>query len=67
MKILFFPFTIALKIVESILKITGKLVAVGFGFILTAIGILLSLTIIGAIIGIPLIIIGVTMIIKGIF
>ncbi|NLY46695.1 MAG: hypothetical protein GX053_12040 [Tissierella sp.] len=49
------------------MRITGKLIAVGLGCIFTAVGILLSITIIGAIIGIPLIILGVTMIIRGLF
>lgn len=67
MKLLFFPFTLAIKIVESMLRLTGKLIVVGLGFILAAAGIMLTMTIIGAIIGIPLIILGITMIIKGIF
>lgn len=67
MKLLFFPITLALNIVESLLKITGKLIVVLLGFIFTSIGIMLSVTIIGAIIGIPMLILGVTMIIKGIF
>ena len=67
MKLLFFPITLALKIVESLLKLTGKLIVVLLGFVFTIIGIILSLTIIGAIIGIPMIILGLTMIIKGVF
>lgn len=67
LKILFFPFILAIKIVEGLLKITGTLFAIALGFIIAAVGALLTVTIIGAIIGIPLIILGVVMIIKSIF
>lgn len=67
MKILLLPFTIAWKLVESIIKITGRLVAIMLGCVITTIGILLSLTIIGAILGIPMTILGITMIIRGFF
>lgn len=67
MKILLLPFTIAWKLVESMIKITGRLVAIMLGCIITTIGILLSLTIIGAILGIPMTILGITMIIRGVF
>ena len=67
MKILFWPFTLAWKLTESMIKLTGRLVAVVLGLIVLGIGIMLSITIIGAILGIPLILIGVSLIIRGIF
>ncbi|NLN49794.1 MAG: hypothetical protein GX154_12075 [Clostridiales bacterium] len=67
MKILLFPFILSWKIAAYMLKLTGKLLVVILGFIVLALGILLSLTIVGAIVGIPMIIIGFAMIIKGIF
>ena len=67
MKLLLFPFILAFQIVESLLRITGKLIVVLLGFVFTILGIILSLTIIGAIIGIPMTVLGVIMIIKGIF
>ena len=45
---------------------TGRLVAIMLGFALI-LGIVLSLTFIGAILGIPLAILGFTMIIRGLF
>lgn len=63
MKLLMLP----LKIVEYIIKFTGRIMAVILGLVFLAVGIALSLTIIGAIIGVPLAIIGFLMIIRGFF
>lgn len=67
MRILFLPFRILCKLVESIIKITGRLVAIILGFAFTILGIILSLTLIGAFIGIPMAILGLIMIIRGFF
>lgn len=67
MRFLFFPFIALGKLVESIIKMTGRLVAVILGLAFLVIGFILSLTIIGAILGVPLIILGLTMIIRGFF
>ncbi len=63
MKLLMLPF----KLVEFILKFSGRMMAVILGLVFLAIGIALSLTIIGAIFGVPLAIIGFLMIIRGFF
>lgn len=63
MKLLMLPF----KLVEFILKFSGRMMAVILGLVFLAIGIALSITIIGAIIGVPLAIIGFLMIIRGFF
>lgn len=67
MKIILWPFTLVGKIVELILKATGKLIAFIIGLVFIIVGIFLTITIIGAIIGIPMTIIGFTLVIKGIF
>lgn len=64
-KLIFLPFTILWTLAIAIIKLTGRLVALIFGFLITIIGILLSLTIVGAIVGIPMILIGVTVIIGS--
>lgn len=63
MKLLMLPF----KLVEYILKFTGRIMAVILGLLFLAIGIALSITIIGAVLGVPLAIIGFLMIIRGFF
>ncbi|OZV11797.1 hypothetical protein CIW83_13140 [Tissierella sp. P1] len=67
MKFLFFPFIALGKLVEGIMKVTGRLVAIMLGFAFLILGIVLSLTFIGAILGIPLAVLGFTMIIRGLF
>lgn len=61
-KLIFLPLTIVWTLAMAIIKLTGKLVALILGFLITIIGIVLSLTIIGAIVGIPMILIGIAMI-----
>ena len=67
LKVLFWPFTAFWKLVGSIMNLTGRLIAVILGFSFLIMGIILSFSIIGAIIGIPLVILGFTMIIRGFF
>lgn len=65
--IIFWPFIALWNLVEFILKATGRLVSVIIGLILLAVGIALCFTVVGAIAGIPLAIVGFTMIIRGFF
>jgi len=67
LKVLFWPFSAFWKLVGSIMNLTGRLISVILGFSFLIIGIILSFSIIGAIIGIPLVILGFTMIIRGFF
>lgn len=67
MRILFLPFIALEKLVEGIIKMTGRLAAIIVGFVFIIVGIILSLTVIGAIMGIPLAILGFTMIVRGFF
>ncbi|MGH9174341.1 MAG: hypothetical protein ACRD1H_08280, partial [Vicinamibacterales bacterium] len=65
-RILAFPFRLLWGIVRFIVAMTGRLLAVLLGVVLVAVGVLLTLTVIGAIVGVPLIAIGVGLILKGI-
>jgi hypothetical protein len=49
----------------AILNITGRFVAILIGVLLIVVGVLVSLTIVGAIIGIPLALFGLLLIIRG--
>ncbi|MGW8250711.1 MAG: hypothetical protein ACWGO1_08725 [Anaerolineales bacterium] len=55
------------RLVATVVNLTGRLLAVILGFVLMIAGVLLSLTVIGAIVGIPLILFGVLLIIRGLF
>jgi hypothetical protein len=61
------PFVALWKLIAGIVALTGRLVAVILGFVLLLAGILVSLTIVGAIVGIPLAIVGFLLILRGLF
>ena len=64
---LFWPFIMLWRLVVGIVEMTGRLVAVILGLVLMIVGVLVSLTVIGAIIGIPLAIVGFLLVWRGLF
>jgi hypothetical protein len=61
------PFWLLFKLVAALVGFTGRLVAVILGCALMLAGGILTLTVIGAIVGIPLLIIGFLMVLMGLF
>ena len=61
------PFAAIWKLLAVIVELTGRLVAMILGIVLIIIGLLVSLTIVGAIVGIPLAIVGLLLFLKGMF
>ena len=61
------PFWAIWRLVEIILQLTGRVLAVVLGLVLMVAGALVSLTVIGAIIGVPLFIIGLLLVFRGLF
>lgn len=61
------PFVTVWRLVTAILEITGRLIAIGLGVVLTIVGVLLSLTVVGATIGIPMLLLGIMLIGRGLF
>ena len=61
------PFWALLRLVEFILVLTGRLVAVILGLVLMLAGVILSLTVIGAILGVPLFLVGLLLVFRGLF
>ncbi len=61
------PFAWAWQLVSWILGLTGRLLAVLLGFVFLIVGFLLTLTVVGAILGIPLVILAFALIIRGLF
>ena len=61
------PFAAIWKLLAVIVELTGRFVAMVLGIVLILAGILVSLTIIGAIVGVPLAIIGLLLLLRGIF
>jgi len=61
------PFYALWRLVTFILEMTGRLVIVTLGLVLGIVGIVISLTVIGAVVGVPLIFLGLLLILRGLF
>jgi hypothetical protein len=61
------PFWALWRLVSWIVLFAGRLIAVLLGFLLMLAGFLVSLTVIGALIGIPLFIVGILLVFRGLF
>ena len=61
------PFWALWRLVTWIVVLVGRLIAVVLGGVLMLAGFLLCLTVVGAIIGIPLAILGFLIVIRGLF
>jgi hypothetical protein len=61
------PFVAIWRLVAFIIELTGRLVAVVLGVVLMIVGVIVSLTVIGMVIGIPLILFGFLLMIRGFF
>jgi hypothetical protein len=61
------PFQAFWHLIAMIVDLTGRLVAVILGAVLMIVGGLVSLTIVGAIVGIPLAVVGLLIVLRGLF
>jgi len=61
------PFVALWRLLTGILAITGRLVAVVLGLAFVLVGALLSATVVGAIVGVPLLLFGALLVIRGLF
>lgn len=61
------PFAALWKLLSVIVELTGRFVAMVLGIVFIIVGVIVSLTIVGAIVGIPLAIIGLLLLLRGIF
>ncbi len=61
------PFWALWKLVTGILLTTGRLVAVILGLVFLIVGVVLTVTVIGAFVGIPFIIFGLFLMVRGLF
>jgi hypothetical protein len=53
------------RLVAGIITLTGRFVAILLGAVLIFVGLLVSLTIVGAIVGIPLALLGLLLVVRG--
>ena len=61
------PFWAIWQLISGIVRLTGRLIAVILGFLLMILGVLVSLTVIGLIIGVPMILFGIMLVIRCLF
>jgi hypothetical protein len=61
------PFVALWRLVAFIIEMTGRLLAVVLGVVLMIVGAIVSLTVIGMVIGIPLILFGFLLTLRGFF
>jgi hypothetical protein len=61
------PFYAIWKLVSGIVEFTGRVVAIVLGFVLIVVGILLTFLVVTSFVGIPMIIIGFLLVIRGFF
>jgi hypothetical protein len=61
------PFAAIWQLIATIVGLTGRFVAMVLGLVFMLVGVIVSLTIIGGIIGIPMALIGLLLFLKGIF
>ena len=61
------PFIALWNLTAKIFELTGRLVAVILGLVLLIVGVILTFTVIGAVIGIPLCVFAVMLIARGLF
>ena len=61
------PFAAIWKLLAVIVELTGRFVAMVLGVVLILVGVIVSLTIVGAIIGVPLAIVGLLLLFRGMF
>jgi hypothetical protein len=61
------PFMALWRLLATIVELTGRFLAMVLGLVLMLVGALVSLTVIGAIVGVPLFIVGALLVLRGIF
>jgi hypothetical protein len=61
------PFHALWRLLGSILELTGRVVGVVLGLVLLILGIVISLTVVGAVVGAPLAILGLLLVVRGLF
>lgn len=61
------PFAALWDLLTFILRLTGRLVAAVLGFALMVIGLVATLTVVGAPVGIPLIVLGFLLMLRSVF
>jgi hypothetical protein len=61
------PFVAIWRLLTWILGLTGRLVAIILGVVFMIVGVIISATVVGAIVGVPLVVFGFLLVLRGLF
>ena len=61
------PFTAIWNLIAYLVSLLGRLMAIGLGLALMVLGVLVTLTIVGAIVGVPIFAFGALLVIRGLW
>lgn len=64
---LLWPFTLIWQLITAVFKTAKRLITIGAGLFLIALGVLFCMTIVGLFVGIPLMMFGFLLLVKGVF
>lgn len=64
---LLWPFVALWRLLAGIIAFTGRLIAIILGVVLIIVGGILTLTVVGAVIGVPLLVFGFLLMVRGFF
>jgi hypothetical protein len=64
---LLWPFVAVWDLVVWIVNLTGRLIAMLLGLVFLIVGVILTLTVVGAVIGIPLVAFGILLMVRGLW
>ena len=67
MRWILWPFVALWRLLAFILEMTGRLLAAVLGLVFVIVGIVVSLTVVGAIVGVPLAIFGFMLMVRALF
>ena len=65
--ILLWPFYLVWRMLSFVLEAVGRVACVVLGFVLLAVGILVSMTLVGAPLGVPLVAVGTLLLLRAFF
>jgi hypothetical protein len=66
-EVLLWPFKMLWHLTMLVLNLTGRLLAIVIGLVLVVVGVVLAATVIGAILGVPMVIFGAALVLRGLF
>ena len=64
---LVWPVTALWRLLTGLMALVGRVVILALGFVLVVAGALLTVTVVGAVIGVPLMLVGVLLMVRSIF